>query len=131
MSYYGIVSSDQVCLRFHRAIELIGGRWNGPILYAVLDGHRRYAEIKVAVTGLSDTMLSHRLKELETEGLVTREVMPTFPVSVEYHPTAKAKELVPIMQAIGVWAHRWIDRAESPKKEADLSPNSHLASVQI
>jgi DNA-binding HxlR family transcriptional regulator len=103
------------CSRFHRAVELIGGRWTGPILEAVLDGHQRYAEIKASVPGLSDTMLTQRLRALETEGLLERCVLPTSPVRVEYRPTEKGRALRPVLEAIAAWADEWITLAtESP-----------------
>ena len=98
-----------ICSRFHRAVELIGARWNGPILQTVLAGSRRYADIKVGVPGLSDTMLAHRLRELEKEGLIERSVIPSSPVRVEYCPTAKAEALLPVLEAIAGWAHDWLE----------------------
>ena len=98
-----------ICSRFHHAVELIGARWNGPILEAVLSGRRRYADIKDAVPGLSDTMLAHRLRELESEGLIERCVIPSSPVRVEYNPTPKAEALAPVLEAIAGWAHEWVE----------------------
>lgn len=96
------------CSRFHHAVELIGGRWSGPILQAILAGRHRYADIKATVPGLSDTMLTQRLRALEAEGLVEREVLPTSPVRVEYHPTPKGQALGPVLEAVAVWAEEWI-----------------------
>ncbi len=98
-----------ICSRFHHAVELIGARWNGPILQAMLAGSRRYADIKEAVPGLSDTMLAHRLRELESEGLIERSVIPSSPVRVEYCPTAKGEALLPVLEAIAGWAHDWLE----------------------
>ncbi|CAN0434378.1 unnamed protein product, partial [Phaeothamnion confervicola] len=58
-----------VCPRFHRAVELVGRRWTGAILSAMLSGASRFTDIVNAVPGLSDRLLSERLKELETEGI--------------------------------------------------------------
>jgi DNA-binding HxlR family transcriptional regulator len=106
------------CSRFHHAVELIGGRWTGPILQAVLDGRYRYAEIKAAVPGLSDTMLSQRLRALEVEGLLERHVLPTSPVRVEYHPTDKGRALAPVLESIAAWAQEWVARADDSVLEA-------------
>jgi DNA-binding HxlR family transcriptional regulator len=105
------------CSRFHHAVELIGGRWSGPILRAVLDGHYRYADIKARVAGLSDTMLSQRLRHLETEGLLERHVIPSSPVRVEYHPTEKARALGPVLDAVAKWADEWVAATEEPALE--------------
>jgi DNA-binding HxlR family transcriptional regulator len=108
---------SQVCSRFHRAIELIGSRWTGAILQTLLQGRTRYAAIKSAIPDLTDRMLSERLRSLEKEGLVVREVIPETPVRVEYELTRKGRELQNALREIGDWAERWIplesDRVES------------------
>lgn len=97
-----------VCVRFHSAVELIGARWSGAILRAVFTEQRRFGEIKAAIPGISDTMLSQRLRELEAAGILDRLVVPTSPVSVEYRLTAKGAELAPVMDALLAWSHKWI-----------------------
>ncbi|GAA4226471.1 DNA-binding HxlR family transcriptional regulator [Streptosporangium album] len=97
-----------VCVRYHAAVELIGARWSGAILRALFTGHRRYAQIKAAVPGLSDTMLTERLRTLEVEGLVERHVVQSSPVQVEYHLTEKGLDLAPVLEAVITWSHKWI-----------------------
>jgi len=97
-----------VCSRFHRAIELIGSRWTGAILQTLLQGRCRYASIKAAVPDITDRMLSERLRSLEAEGLVAREVVPDTPVRVEYELTRKGRELQDALREISSWAERWI-----------------------
>ena len=109
------------CSRFHQAIELIGGRWNGPILQAVLAGHRRYADVKSSIPGISDTMLTQRLRALEGEGVLERRVLPTSPVRVEYHPTAKGQALAPVLNAVSSWADEWIGVPVAVPKAASSS----------
>ena len=99
---------SQVCSRFHRAIELIGGRWTGAILQTLLQGKTRYAALKGAIPDLTDRMLSERLRSLEGEGLVIRSVIPDTPVRVEYELTQKGLELQNALKEIGHWAERWI-----------------------
>ncbi len=101
-------SISPVCSRFHRAIELIGSRWTGAILQTLLQGKCRYASIKAAVPDITDRMLSERLRSLEAEGLVAREVIPDTPVRVEYQLTKKGRELQDALREIGNWAERWI-----------------------
>ena len=98
-----------VCPHFHHAVELIGARWSGAILRAMLLGCHRFAEIRSAVPGLSDTMLSQRLRELEAAGVVRREVHPTIPVRVDYHLTDAGRDLEPVLDAIVTWAHCWVE----------------------
>src|SRR5690349_18490174 len=82
-----------ICPRFHYAVELIGRRWTGAILQAMLGGATRFSDIAAAVPGLSDRLLSERLRELEGEDLVTRTVTPCIPVRIEYHLTDKGLAL--------------------------------------
>ena len=97
-----------VCPIYHRAIELIGRRWTGAILSAMLAGESRFSALTESVPGLSDRLLSERLKELEVEGIVTRSVFPEIPVRIEYTLTEKGRALGEVMDAIGAWAHRWL-----------------------
>ncbi|MGW4346785.1 winged helix-turn-helix transcriptional regulator [Streptomyces sp. NPDC004690] len=97
-----------VCARFHTAIEMIGTRWTGAILRALFTGQCRYAQIKAAIPGMSDTMLAQRLRELRRDGLVERHVLPTTPVQVEYRLTRKGQDLEPVLDAIIAWSHTWV-----------------------
>ena len=90
-----------VCSRFHRAVELIGRRWTGAMLQALLGGRMRYAMLRDAIPDISDRMLCERLKELEAEGIVRRIVTPETPVRVEYELTQKGRALSDALQAIG------------------------------
>ena len=96
------------CPYFHEAAELIGRRWNGVILRAMLHELAHFNEIKRAIPDLSPRMLSERLKELERAGLIEREVIPTTPVRTEYRLTHKGRELSAVFDAIESWAHRWL-----------------------
>ena len=71
-----------VCPHFHAAIELIGKRWTGAIVSALTEGPLRFGELAKAVPGLSDRLLSQRLRELEDAGVVERDVEPGTPVRV-------------------------------------------------
>lgn len=89
-------------------MELIGRRWAGAILYALAEGGpQRFAELKEAVPGMSDRLLSIRLKELERSGLVRREVHPGARVKVTYELTRKGESLKPVMGTMRDWARRW------------------------
>jgi DNA-binding HxlR family transcriptional regulator len=101
-------SVSTVCSRFHRAIELIGGRWTGAIVQTLLQGRTRYAAVKAAIPDITDRMLSERLRSLEIEGLVTRVVIPETPVRVEYDLTSNGHELESSLHELAKWAERWI-----------------------
>lgn len=93
------------CPNFHRTIELIGRRWTGAALLALSAGRTSYSEIRDAIPGISDRLLSERLKELETEGIVTRTVSGR---STTYELTARGKALGPILDAVGDYVGLWM-----------------------
>ncbi|HET7738462.1 MAG TPA: helix-turn-helix domain-containing protein, partial [Tepidiformaceae bacterium] len=95
------------CPSFHAAIELIGRRWTGAIVRTMLAGSFRFSDILAGVPGLSDRLLSQRLRELEAAGVVTRTVYPETPVRIEYQLTEKGRELDKIVGDLSEWADRW------------------------
>ena len=101
------VEGNGVCPHFHAAIELIGKRWTGAILCALAEGPLRFGELTRTVPGVSDRLLSQRLRELEDEGLVEREVEPGTPVRVTYSLTRKGAELRPALDELKRWAKSW------------------------
>jgi DNA-binding HxlR family transcriptional regulator len=100
-------SMGPFCPKYHRAVELIGRRWTGAILRALMTGVSRFGELSATVPGLSDRMLAERLKELELAGVVTRTVIPDTPVRVEYSLSAKGRDLEAVIAAVSDWAERW------------------------
>ncbi len=96
------------CPHYHRAVELIGRRWSGAIIRELLRGVRRFTTIRDAIPALSDRMLSERLKELEAEGILRREVIPETPVRVEYVLTEKGEGLESVVVAVTEWADEWL-----------------------
>lgn len=98
----------EFCPHFQKAIELVGKRWSGTILRALMEGPSRFSQIGAHVTDISDRALSLRLKELEAEGLVMRRVEPTTPVSVSYELTDKGRSLERAIAEVEKWAHDWV-----------------------
>ena len=98
---------NAVCPDFHEAIELIGRRWTGAILCSLIEGPRRFGELGKVVPGLSDRLLSQRLRELEEEGLVKRDVEAGTPVRVTYSLTETGEALGPAIQELKAWAKQW------------------------
>jgi DNA-binding HxlR family transcriptional regulator len=101
--------TPELCSRFHRASELIGRRWTGAIIYVLLKSRCRFATLRDAIPGITDRMLSERLQELEQEEIVERTVVPDTPVRVEYALTKKGRALATAIDAIAVWAERWVE----------------------
>ena len=111
----GSQSQDQavngVCPHFHAAIELIGKRWTGAIVCALTERPMRFGELRRVVPGLSDRLLSQRLRELEEEGLVQRDVEAGTPVRVTYSLTETGEALGPAITELKAWAKRWKETA--------------------
>ena len=96
------------CPYYHQAIELVGARWSGAIIRAMLTGISRFSELGDAIPGVSDRMLSERLKELEAQGIILREVTPSTPVRIEYRLTEKGLALASVVESVSAWATEWL-----------------------
>src|SRR5258708_17838093 len=94
------IQGYQLCKRYEHAIQLLGKRWTGLILDTLMAGPRRFFEMTAAGDGLSDRVLSDRLRELEGEGIIDRVVYPQKPLRVEYSVIQKGYDLQPVVQAI-------------------------------
>lgn len=102
------MEQNRLCARFEKAVELLSKRWVAFILYHLMSGPQRFSDIEHGLPNLSGKVLSDRLKELEAEGLVRREVYPEMPVRIEYSLTEKGRALSPLFMEIADWAERWI-----------------------
>jgi DNA-binding HxlR family transcriptional regulator len=103
--------ATRVCPDYHAAVEMIGRRWTGAILWALSERPHYFAELSQSIPGLSDRLLSQRLRELEHEGLVERSVHSGTPARVSYSLTDKGRELGPAIRELRAWAKRWNVRA--------------------
>lgn len=108
--------NSPLCNAYHHAVELIGRRWTGLILQVLLGGARRFSDIGAAIPGLTDRMLSERLKELEAERIITRTVIPETPVRVEYQLTERGCALGPVLEAVATWAQSWLADPPEPSE---------------
>jgi len=108
--------APELCAKFHQASELIGRRWNGAIIYVLLQQTCRFAALRAAIPDITDRMLSERLQELEDEGVVDRQVIPETPVRVEYSLTKKGKALAEAIGSIANWAEKYMAVAEELPK---------------
>ena len=99
----------ECCPRLHETVELVGKRWSGAIIYVLLQGGTmRFSEIANAVPALSDRLLSERLKELESRGIVERRVHESAPVRVEYELTERGRDLRDALAELKAWGDRWL-----------------------
>jgi DNA-binding HxlR family transcriptional regulator len=113
-------TNQSMCPRYEHAVQVLGKRWTGLILDRLMQGPQRFCEMTAAVEGLSDRVLSDRLRELEQEGVVERIVYPQIPVRVEYHLTDKGHALKPVDEAIHHWAEAWITLPDQPAETSGV-----------
>lgn len=109
-----------LCERFHAAVELVGRRWTGAILFLLLGGRRRFSELADGIPGISDRLLSERLKELEAASIVERCPLAETPGRTEYGLTEAGQALAPTIETLVRWAHEWLP--EPAPGEASNSP---------
>ncbi|MEH7077024.1 winged helix-turn-helix transcriptional regulator [Neobacillus drentensis] len=95
-----------ICTTFHRAIEFIGKRWMGSVIFSLLAGPKRYHEIITSIPGISDRLLTERLRELENEGLIVKRVIATSPKKVIYELTPAGKELEEVIEVLMKWVKK-------------------------
>jgi DNA-binding HxlR family transcriptional regulator len=86
-------------------LSVIEGRWKLLILFQLLDGRKRFSELKRKLTGVTQRMLTLHLRELERDGLVHREVYREVPPKVEYSLTAMGCSLEPLLRFMSAWGH--------------------------
>ena len=88
-------------------MELIGKRWAGAIIWALSERPHFFAELSQTVPGLSDRLLSRRLRELEAEDMVERSVHAGTPLRVSYALTEKGRALRPAIRELSSWGQQW------------------------
>ncbi|AST94105.1 MULTISPECIES: winged helix-turn-helix transcriptional regulator [Sutcliffiella] len=105
------MNNKQICSRFEQAMGFFSQRWTGLVIYQLMNGPQRFCSIESAI-GISGRVLSERLKDLESAGIVKREVFPETPVRIEYSLTEKGLSLQPIMKEIENWSQTWLKAEE-------------------
>ncbi|WP_106495950.1 winged helix-turn-helix transcriptional regulator [Lentibacillus sp. Marseille-P4043] len=108
---------EELCPRFEKAMQLMSKRWVGLILFELLKGTKRFSEMEADLP-ISGRLLSDRLKMLEKEGIVERNIYSEFPVRIEYSLSKKGKALEPVISEIQEWAEGWITMEEVDEQKA-------------
>jgi DNA-binding HxlR family transcriptional regulator len=96
------------CPHYQRAMEIIARPWTPQIVRAMLAGTTRFSAFTAAIPGLSDRLLSQRLKALEAEDVLVRSVLADRPVRIEYGLTEKGRALGAAIEALSEWAEIWV-----------------------
>ncbi|MBM7601087.1 DNA-binding HxlR family transcriptional regulator [Virgibacillus halotolerans] len=102
------MTQPTICPKFEKAISLLSQKWTTLVIYQLLLGTQHFSEIRSAI-GISGKVLSDRLKDLENQQIVKREVIPETPVIIEYSLTEKGKSMEPIIRDIEKWSQFWIE----------------------
>ncbi|WP_339872607.1 helix-turn-helix domain-containing protein [uncultured Brevundimonas sp.] len=95
------------------ALEQISGKWKGLILFHLLDGTLRFNGLARRLGGVTQRSLTKQLRELETDGIVHREVFAVVPPRVEYSLTDKGRRLRTVMEALRDWGSQYPKRPGS------------------
>jgi len=96
-----------LCPKMEITLELLGKKWISLIVFALLKGSKKFSNIEKFIPGISARMLSERLKELEKNNVIIKNVYPETPVRIEYVLSQKGVELSEAFKAIGEWADKW------------------------
>ncbi|GBF73270.1 HxlR family transcriptional regulator [Paenibacillus sp. 598K] len=99
---------SKMCPKYESAAEILCKKWTGLIIRVLLDGPKRFKEMKEQIPDMSDKMLTDRMKELESMDIVKRTVYPEMPVRIEYELTDKGKDLEPVIRSIQGWGEHWM-----------------------
>jgi DNA-binding HxlR family transcriptional regulator len=101
-----IIISEKTC-SLREVLDIIGGKWAMPIIYILSKGKMRFKELERTVEGINTRMLVKELKNMEANGIVTREVFATVPPTVEYTLTSKGEKLLPSIVSLHNWGQEF------------------------
>ncbi len=90
------------------ALDLIGGKWKGMILYYLYSDTRRFNELMRLIPNITQRMLTKQLRDLEAHGIVHRQVYPQVPPKVEYSLTKIGKTLKPVIKELEKWGKLYL-----------------------
>lgn len=97
-----------------KAVAVLDGKWTLLLLRELFTGTRRFGELREALPGISPKTLSERLRGMESQGIVTREVFAEVPLRVEYSLTPLGRTLDPVIQSLRDWGTAWADQITVP-----------------
>ncbi|MBE9914656.1 helix-turn-helix transcriptional regulator [Paenibacillus donghaensis] len=96
-----------LCEKVELAYQITGKKWVNLIVHTLMEEPKRFSEIHAYIPDLSKRMLNERMKELEDNGIVVRNVIADRPVRIEYSLTRKGTELGRALRAVEEWAEKW------------------------
>ena len=90
------------------ALDIIGGKWKAILVFHILDGTKRFNELRRLLPGLTQRMLTTQLRELEADGVIDRKVYPQVPPKVEYSITSFGLTLSPVLRELALWSDQHV-----------------------
>jgi DNA-binding HxlR family transcriptional regulator len=102
------------------ALDMVGNKWKGIILFHLLSGTKRFNELKRLIPAITQRILTVQLRELEKDDLINREAFPQIPPKVEYSLTPLGQTLEPILLALSQWGEKvMVDELNGPQLTSD------------
>jgi DNA-binding HxlR family transcriptional regulator len=105
--------STPSCNQIQTTLNVIGGKWKPAILYLLSQNVMRFGQLNKAITGITQKMLTHELRDMENQGLLSRKVYPVVPPKVEYSLTAYGKTLEPLLKSMNEWGSKHTNRKKT------------------
>jgi len=103
----------------HDLLGTLSDKWLTLVLSALADGPRRHGQLAATLAGTTQKMLTQTLRKLERDGLVSRTVLPSVPVTVTYALTPLGESLLPVQRAIKDWAESHVDQVRRARAAYD------------
>lgn len=100
--------SDKLCPKMQETLYILGKKWTGLILFSLLGGPKKFTDIEKYIPNLSARMLTERLKELENEGIVKKNLYNEEHIRIEYVLTRKGLDLKDTFIEIDKWNKKWM-----------------------
>jgi len=113
------LTRKDACPAVREVLNRVGDKWSVQIVALLGDGAMRFSELRRAIEGISQRMLTLTLRGLERDGLVTRTVFPEIPPRVEYRLTARGQSLNEATCAMWLWVDANADAVERSRREYD------------
>ncbi len=111
----------QLEIRAQQALELVSDKWTVLVIHSLRRGKKRYSELQRDISGVSQRMLTHTLRNLERDGLITRTVYPVVPPKTEYALTPLGETLVAPLHNLCLWAEQYFDQVQEHRRLHDQS----------
>ncbi|MBC8087163.1 MAG: helix-turn-helix transcriptional regulator [Phycisphaerae bacterium] len=112
-------------------LSVIGGKWKLLVLGRINDGVSRFGQLRRIIPGITQTMLTQQLRELEEDGIVSRTIFPEIPPRVEYELTDFGRSLESVITAMEVWGTNYAEKVCANKRAARGLEGAQLSDTPV